>query len=54
VTDAAAVEIRELREPALQRRLDLVGRSATLTRPAVQAVQRALMSAATGLTVVHG
>lgn len=44
--DAAAVEVRALREPALERRLTAVARSSALGRPSVAAVVDALASAA--------
>jgi molybdate transport repressor ModE-like protein len=44
--DAAAVEVRQLREPRLARRLTAVARSATLGRPAVAAVLDAVAGAA--------
>ena len=44
--DAAAVEVRPLREPRLSRRLRVVARSSTLARPPVAAAQAALARAA--------
>jgi DNA-binding transcriptional LysR family regulator len=44
--DAAAVEVRALREPRLERRLTAVARASTLGRPAVRAVVDALGKAA--------
>jgi molybdate transport repressor ModE-like protein len=44
--DAAAVEVRPLREPVLTRRLRVVARASTLGRPAVAAVGEALAQAA--------
>lgn len=44
--DAAAVEVRPLREPKLARRLSAVARSSALGRPAVAAVLEALAAAA--------
>jgi DNA-binding transcriptional LysR family regulator len=45
-TDAAAVIVRELTRPHLERRLTLVARASTLARPAVTAVHEALARAA--------
>jgi DNA-binding transcriptional LysR family regulator len=45
-SDAAAIEVRRLRQPALQRRLRAVARASALTRPVVSTVLDAMVRAA--------